>query len=848
MIHLRIHRIYCWMLTLVLCTTVTTTVSAQNGTKPDQKTTSSTKDDPKKDESKAETTEEEKEPPLPKLEEMQIPSVADLLKKPPVDWIVLENDSVLVVEPIYPRPDTLKQLEAALKDSYNWPKPKSKEEFDEQRKMRAEFNFLQLTLVDEKESPEYRIPRKNVKQVVHHEDQMLQRIDQLLKDNKLRSAFELLLVLDRKHRNWPGFDQRQQQLLFLEANDKKKSKQYETSLAFIEDLHSRSPQFPGLNQLAGDVIDILIKQAVKESHFRKARYFLNRLAAMFPKQKFVVHWSNSLLNQSETILNKADQKAKQNQYQKAIQSAMEAAMVWPANPRLPEALLRYHNRYPVIRVGVLETAFDQGPFFFANNSIRRHKKLTQIPLFEVSRINQTPQYQSRFFEKWEPTDLGRRADFILRQSYAPWESHPVILAADITDFLSKKITPGNSEYDERFDSYVQSVTTIDPFSFSITFDRVPLRPEKLLSIPITAQPLWNQISVNNDSSNSLPKSNVLVSNRFITDEQTPNRVRYIRAVPEPSNLREYNVAQVDEIRYPDFEKSFQALLLGEVSALSFLPAKFVSFFQEQKEFNVVKSEVPLSHVLQFNPESTPLKIVELRRALAYSIDREKILAESLLHKSQILNGRLITAPYYTGLQAYNQQVPQREYNFPLAVALAVASQKKLGGKFPPLRMLCDPNPESQEAALQLVKAWSQIGITVTLIPNTAAESDKKTKDWDIVYRTVLMTEPVVELWPFLTLGKGAQIESLEIFPDWLRLKLIELDEATDWETATALLKNLQLQLYSMAHIIPLWEIDQFHVFRNNIKGYADRPLNFYDNVEQWTIAPRLPNVNAFTKK
>jgi len=39
----------------------------------------------------------------------------------------MENDYVLIVEPIYPRPDTLKQLDAALKESYNWPKPRSKE-------------------------------------------------------------------------------------------------------------------------------------------------------------------------------------------------------------------------------------------------------------------------------------------------------------------------------------------------------------------------------------------------------------------------------------------------------------------------------------------------------------------------------------------------------------------------------------------------------------------------------------------------------------------------------------------------------------------------------------------------
>mgnify|MGYP002633155714 CR=1 FL=1 len=833
-------------LTLILFMPGQTTVSAQKETKSDKKTT-------KKASSKKETTDtkkadEEKEPPLPKIEEMQVPSVEDLLKKPPVDWVILENDTVLVVEPVYPRPDTLGQLDTALKESYDLPKPKSKAEIDEQRKMRAAFNFIQLTLIDENENPEYQIQRNHVKQIIHHEDLVLKRIDELLKSNQLRTAFELLLVLDRKHRAWPGFDQRQQNLLFLEAKEKQELKKYEIALAFIEDLYSRSPNYPGLSKLAGEIIDTVITQSVKEGIFRKAHFYLKRLATMFPKQQIVTKWKETFLNQSNLILNKANQEAQQKQFQQAIHSVMEAAIVWPANPKLRESLLRYHNRYPVINVGVMETALNKTPYFLERDSTRRHRKLTQIPMFEVSRVDQTSQYQSRFFEQWEPTDLGRRADFILRQSYGTWESHPVLMAADIAEFIRKKITPGNTQYDERFDSYVNSVSTTDPFSVSVYFDRVPLRTEWLMAASIMAPPIWERVSDKSESSSTPLKPEVLVSSRFIVDNHSQNQVQYVRAVPEPSGLREYNVAQINEIKYPDFNKSFQGLLVGEVSVLPFLPAKLVSFFQDQEEFNVVQSAIPLSHVLQFNPESKPLKIIELRRALAYAIDRKKILTESLLHESKRLNGRLITAPYYTGLQAYNQQVPQREYNYPLAVALAVASQNKLGGKFPALHMLCDPVPEAQEAALELIKAWSRIGITVTLIPNTAPEAKKQNLKWDIVYRTSSMTEPIMELWPFLTVGNGAQIESLEIFPDWMRQKLIELDEATDSETATTLLKKLQQQLYSMAHIIPLWEIDQFHVFRTNIKGYADRPLNFYDNVEQWITTPIYPKIESFTQK
>lgn len=815
---------------------------AQNEKKAD------TKPNPAQKETKNTDTDSNEVEILPKLDEMQVPTVEELLKKPPVDWVVLENDSVLVVEPIYPRPDTLGQLDLALKESYNWPKPKSKEEIEEQRKMRADMNFIQITLVNDKENPEYRIQRKSVKEVIHHEDQIIKRIDLLFQEKDLKTAFELLLVLDRKHRDWPGFDQRQKQLLLLEAQDKQKSEQYLNALAYVQDLYSRDPKYPGLSKLAGEIIDVMITQSVQEKAYRKAHYYLKRLELMFPQQETVIKWKTAFLNESNSILKAAEQAASQQHYPQAIQAVSTAVVIWPANPKLREPLLRYQKRYPVINVGVLETALEETPFFLERESTRRHRALTQIPLFEVTRVNQTPHYQSRFFEQWEPTDLGRRADFVLRQSYSPWESHPPLIAADITQYLREKITPGTAKYDERFDSYVRSVSSTGPFTFRVYFDRVPLRTEWLLSDPVNSPPIWQNIATASEPVPSPAGNDILASSRFVVDHQHDGIVSYRRAVPEPTDQREFSVAQINEIPYPSFEKSFQGLLLGEVSVLAFLPARLVSYFQDSEEFNVVQSEIPLTHVLQFNPESKPLQIVELRRALAYSIDRQKILSETVLQGSRLLNGRLVTAPYFTGLQVYNQQVPQREYSFPLAVALAVASQKKLGGKFPTLRMLCDPNPEAQAAAQEMIKAWSQIGLKVVLIPNTPEEARKENLQWDIVYRTVAMTEPVMELWPFLTVGKGAQIESLEILPDWMRLSLIELDEATDWESATTLIKKLQQQLYSMAHIIPLWEIDQFHVFRKNIKGYADRPLYFYDNVEQWIPEPFYPEVESFTQK
>src|SRR5690606_26139671 len=52
------------------------------------------------------------EPPLPKLKEMELPSVEELLHGKPTDWIVMVNQDVLIVEPVSPRPGTLEARKA----------------------------------------------------------------------------------------------------------------------------------------------------------------------------------------------------------------------------------------------------------------------------------------------------------------------------------------------------------------------------------------------------------------------------------------------------------------------------------------------------------------------------------------------------------------------------------------------------------------------------------------------------------------------------------------------------------------------------------------------------------------
>ena len=40
-----------------------------------------------------------------------------------------------------------------------------------------------------------------------------------------------------------------------------------------------------------------------------------------------------------------------------------------------------------------------------------------------------------------------------------------------------------------------------------------------------------------------------------------------------------------------------------------------------------------------------------------------------------------------------------------------------------------------------------------------------------------------------------------------------------------------------AFLIPLWEVDDFAVWRKTVLGTPDRPLSTYQNVERWIVRP-----------
>ena len=774
---------------------------------------------------------------LPTLEQKALPSLERLLKGPAIDWVVLIRDNKTVeTEPVSPRPNTLEKLREIYKETLRLPLPKvgvngDESARDKEKQRRRDLQYLTVHLMKEdEEEGEFRIPVRYVQQIIHYEDLILKRIDLLLNDNRLQDAYELLRVLRERAPTWPGLNDRRDRLEFTEGVQRVQQNQLDLAWGFLERVQRRNAEYPELRKTLGKVTETLIATEIGRRDYRQARYFLERLRKCYSDHEVVTAWTNKLSGQAREKIQQATSLEKSGQWSEAITLVESAANIWPHAPELTTASQDILTRHQRLHVGVLELASG------ANSSpaVReREQILLRTTLFEPQAIvDQQVRFQSRFVREWEPTELGRSILFRLHRRQPAWEGQELITASTIVNDLTEQIRPGSARHDERLANYIRGAQVLSPFEFSLDFQQAPLKPEPVLNVPIRKILLEETGSVER-----------FARQRFTRAEATPDKVVYRRLLDQPATATTYYVKEIVEHRYSDNIKLWQGWLRGEISYVPGVSLWDLKRYRGLSDTTLHAAALPMTHVLHFHPRSRPLGFSSLRRALAYGVDREKILRENLLRDADSSLGRVVSGPWATGLNATNSLVKPHPYDPRLALAMLLAAKKELKEDIPPLKLGVSSDPFEKIAAQSLIEQWKQLGVTVTLVevgPQIPFDPAATPAPWDLYYRSHRILDPLVEIWPFLTLETGARVEALTHLPHWLRQELIELDSVGDWPSAQKLLRKLHLDLHAEVFLLPLWEISEFSAVRKPLRGVPATPLVPYQDCERWQWQPWFP--------
>ncbi len=828
---------------------------------------------------------------LPKLTDMQLPTADELLRADDpngkaFDWIVLnaslEADRVvLVVSPLETRPDTLKKM-AETYDKIEVSKPKNDEERAE-RTMRLK-NLKQLIVkLPGNAVAEYYLPISTINHIILFEEIMLRRVDELLKEGDIRTAYELLLRVEKEFPAWELSKPRFENLLLVESGLRARDGDIYAALALLDELANRNINNPELRPRFGEIAAPLIEIAVADKDFNKARYLISRIEKVFPGHETATLWQGRMRSMADSLLNDAKQQTSQHEFAAAADLAWKAEAIWPSSGNSRAIFAQTVARHQVLHVAIDESRGSEIVYPSPRESDERQRELVEVSLFEPTSADEMTYFRSSYFEIWDPTDLGREVVFTLRETRPTWQSQPLLTANQIADALGRRMDPTSPLFDSRLGSFVREVSVRSPSELKIRFSRVPLSIESLLRFPIIAAPRIVDNEKSDATATLEPSAEMipadgtgatLLSTRFKLGEADNTGTSYLRERPEPDGLdpSKYHVAEVREESFTDRNELLKSVIRGEIDYLPNLLPWEVDAFKAAPAFQVREYALPITHVITFNPLSERIVNAQMRRALSFAVNREAILKSIILRDQAMRYGRPTSAPWHLKSYATNPLEKPPEFNLRLAYALRFAAERQLqlaeltkletaakataqetGDKFdseafrkitnvdyiklPRLRMVVDPDPTSMEAAARMAEYWKKILFEIDLIPGDQLGAPLQDADWDLCYRRIRMEEPLLELWPLLTNDPSFDINRLKLFPDWMRQELVNLDYSASFVDAQDRLYTIHRHLAAEAFIIPLWEVDEFAVWKKSTLGIPEKPMSPYQNVERWIVRP-----------
>ncbi|WP_373649691.1 ABC transporter substrate-binding protein [Schlesneria sp. DSM 10557] len=813
---------------------------------------------------------------LPLYTDMELPAAEDLLRSKPFDWIVLKSNEVLIVEPVPLRPDTLASMnleyERHLKGRAGF-----REGNDRLGERRRSFQSLPITLLEpgEEQDPDYLLETKVILKIDYFEDLVLRRASLLIDERNVPLAYDLLLLVDRRHREnnvrlkeayqamrreeaeiaagdererftlpdppplklsatWPKFDELYQKLLMTDAELRNQQGDREGAVRLLEDLWDRNSSYPELSLRLGQVIDLLINELGDQERYREARYFLKRLTAREAQHPIALKWKAELISRTTAMMEEARRASAEGNTGVGARLVDQAARIWPETPGLREAHRELTERHQIIRLGVLRLPGEATSYPYPTASDTLATSLTAQPLFEPTRVDERGvRYRSQIVEAWEPQDLGRQVQFTVRLRRADWEARPLITSFDIVDELSRKLDPQSPLFDARLAGAIVKAVPQSPSQFTVHFRRLPLRLESLLQFPVS---LADPQALNPDLfAGALPSAG---RQRFFETERDARSVTYRRVRPQPATLKARHVEEVVHVRYDNWERALQGLMRGEITGIPFADLQDVRVLQDDNRFLVTPYALPISHMIMFNPSTPVLRDAQLRRAMSLAIPRSQLIEQSILAGVNARLARLTATPFPTVSYGHNRLLEGPPYDPQRAAALVLTAKKQLGGsELPVLRIAAPPDSRIRASVQSMIEHWRRVGLSVQLNESTVAATHD---DYDLIYRTERVIEPLIDLWPLLTQHSDTRVDALRPLPERVRRQLLELERVNDWTSATGLLHRIEAELLIETRFIPLWEVDEYFVTRRNLNGQPARLMHPFQDVERWTLQSWYP--------
>lgn len=654
-----------------------------------------------------------------------------------------------------------------------------------------------------------------------------------LEAKQFDTVFAYLQRMKSEYPGFPGVEPLLEQLLMQNALERYNAGALDEALGMLEEARNRFPSRDNTLNSIQSVAKRLVQSELEQQEWASARLLMKRFEDSYGSAfaEPVKKWREELAGLAEAQLTNARSCEENDDLRGALKFTEKALAIDPTieggNARLADLV----RRYPQVRIATLAPGESLPPQSTLTWSGRRNKRLSYRELCEI--VGYGPEggeYISPFGSVLRPVDRFELS-IVLRDRLTPVNGFD--LARQLQDPASQQ-DPILANLTPLIENL--SVQEIQQLDMRL---RIPhVRPEALLNFvprkgdlsqfPIPPNGPYRHIEVEDEGQSFVPTEATKLASK-----QSPSEIQLIP--------------------YKTTTDALSALRKGEVHMIDRLdPGTAKRLMIETPDGLVVDHyKAPTLHLLIPNLENPYLQSRDFRRSLLYGMDRQEILNSRLLANFDVDGCRTISGPIPSGVSpddpvsyGYDLDVEPRRYEPILSVTLRRLAEIELNKRaddkketLPPLEKLVIGHPDSEisrQTCTAIAQYYKRIALPCELKVVSPEETDPAAAGVDLLYVEVQVAEPLVDV-PRIFQTYVPVVHQEQYF----QLALRRLGDSRSWQEVRERFWSFHRIAYDELLIIPMFQLRDHFVYRRSLGGVGYQPMNLFQQVERWNIAPVL---------
>jgi peptide/nickel transport system substrate-binding protein len=773
---------------------------------------------------------------------------ADLLRSQPFDRLTLVDNTVLIIEPVSPRPlpaiDPRKERERKKKGTRN---AQSKIEIDANGVKKAEEESkedlegvetvkIHLLEAGRNEVRDFLVKRSSIKKIEYFEDLLLEEADRLVLARDFARAFECCLRVKSRNPSWPGLDDHVNRALFAEGRRALVDGDDERGLRLLRELLGRRRDYPGLLDLIGEAYGKRVERALGMGLYLRARRVLHELEEVTGEIAAVRALRSLFVARATDRRKQGEGKGPADR----LDSLTEALRIWPTLPGAEEEYIKAFQSEPTLEVAVSDVAGSVGPWVHSRAEARVARLLYRPLLATDDQEARQGKRPGQLAAAIESSDLGRRLLIRLRPGPTWSDGSRPVSASDVAHSLIERSDPHSPSYEARWADLLDRVEIRKDGQIELRLNHPPLRAGDWLLGPVgpSHAGIDGRIAVS-------PRDRVLVTDGPYRCVRSDGEVLELRLRDDASGAAEPSpkIRRIREIRMSQGLAAVTSLRRGDVTMIDHVPPDQVGTLAQDPDIQVGRYTGPVVHVISLDGRTPALRNRTLRRGLSYAIDRKGLLEDVILNRPVNDVDTPADGPFPRGTYADAPGVKPLGFDIVLARMLIVAARKELGNR--PIRLTFEypAIPECRAVAGKLAEAFRAAGVEIEPIEVSESKLEgelRAGRRFDLAYRVLRCDDPIQDAGTLLCPAYDAPPEvdplASSASPRILQL-LLQLEHAGEWPTARGLATQIDRESRDELAVIPLWQLADHYAWRSRLQGHGKTAVQLYQGIETWEIRP-----------